>query len=361
VQLSKDQNSGVQTDWCYDPGNRLVNTIPTSGTAYAYAYDGSPATSDGNIISGNKAGSLTFNAANEVTTSGWGYDHDGNLTADPSNGTLAYNDASQLISASAATGGGDTSAAESFTYAGAGNNQPLSDGSATGITYGLADQYGQPWVDSYTTGGAASYVIRDQQGDPLGMVRGGKSYMYLTDNLGSVLTLVGSDGANDGAYAWTPYGTLSAKSAGSGGSLVTQNLIGYTGALTDTYTAGSTGYVHDGARWYNPATGIFTSQDTNSYLANPANGNRYAYAADNPANNTDPTGMFSWSGFFTGLGQTVENGMIKGLIAGCIGGAIAGEGVGCIGGAPIASVGGGLIAGANYIYDSFAPLGGSSG
>ena len=25
------------------------------------------------------------------------------------------------------------------------------------------------------------------------------------------------------------------------------------------------------------------------YLDNPANGNRYAYAADNPTNNTDPT------------------------------------------------------------------------
>jgi hypothetical protein len=94
----------------------------------------------------------------------WGYDHDGNLTADPANDTLAYNDAGQLISASAATGGGGTSAAESFTYAGAGQNQPLSDGSATSITYGLPDQYGQPAVDSYTAGGGTSCIIRDQQG-----------------------------------------------------------------------------------------------------------------------------------------------------------------------------------------------------
>jgi RHS repeat-associated protein len=51
-----------------------------------------------------------------------------------------------------------------------------------------------------------------------------------------------------------------------------------------------TGYVHDGARWYDPASGGFSAQDANSYLGSPSNGNRYAYAADNPVNYTDPTG-----------------------------------------------------------------------
>jgi RHS repeat-associated protein len=295
--------------YCYDKGNRLVQILPASGTAYTFTYDGSTsqtnASADGNLTSGAAAGTLAYtNKTNEITTSGWTYDHDGNLTADPSNGTLAYNDAGQLISATAASGGGAGSAAETFTYAGGGQNQPLSDGSATSITYGLADPSGEPAVDSYTTGGGTSYVIRDPQGNPLGIIRGGKSYMYLTDNLGSVITLIGTDGNVDGAYAWTPYGTLTAKSAGNGGSLVTQNLIGYTGELTDTYTSGSTGYIHDGTRWYNPRTGSFASQDANSYLADPANGNRFAYAGDNPANYTDPTGYlainFSVSACFIG-------------------------------------------------------------
>jgi RHS repeat-associated protein len=285
VQYNTNQKTSVVTPYTYDNGNRLKTATPTSGTAYSYGYD-----NDGNITTGSQAGSLAYNVANELTTSGWGFDHDGNLTADPSNGVQAYSDASQLSTVSAAGGGGGGSAAETFTYAGANQDEPLSDGSATGITYGLADQYGQPWVDSYTTGGGTSYVIRDQQGDPLGMVRGGQSYIYLTNDQGSVISVAGTCGCVDAAYAYTPYGALAAKSAGDGGSLVTQNLIGYTGALTDTFTKGSTGYVHDGARWYNPQTGEFAGQDAGSYLASPANGNRFSYAGDDPVNHIDPTG-----------------------------------------------------------------------
>jgi hypothetical protein len=85
---------------------------------------------------------------------------------DTSNGTLAYTDASQLTVASAAAGGRAGSATETLIYAGVGENEPLADGSATGITHGLADQYGQPWVDSYTTGGGVTYIIRTSRATP---------------------------------------------------------------------------------------------------------------------------------------------------------------------------------------------------
>jgi RHS repeat-associated protein len=52
-----------------------------------------------------------------------------------------------------------------------------------------------------------------------------------------------------------------------------------------------TGWIKYGQRWYNPTTGRFTQQDSIERLADPEQGNRYAYAADNPVNYTDPTGQ----------------------------------------------------------------------
>jgi len=318
VQDSINNQSSTVTQYEYDKGNRL-----TTSSSSAYGYD-----NDGDVTIGTD-GELAYNTSNEITTSGFGYDHDGNLTADPANGTLAYNDAGQLISASAAAGGGGgAGASETFTYAGASQDEPLSDGSAANITYGLASQYGQPWVDSYTTGGATDYIIRDQQGDPLGMVRSGKSYIFLTDNVGSVTAIAGTCGCADATYGYSAYGSPTFEA----GSLASDNLIGYTGALTDTSTdtstVGSTGYVHDGDRWYNPETGAFASQDANSYLASPANGNRYAYAADNPINYTDPTGQ----GIYTCLeaaGLGVGGGLF-GAVAAAFGIATAETGVGLL-------------------------------
>jgi RHS repeat-associated protein len=276
VQYTVNNLKSVTSVYCYDDGNRLTKVTNDNGTTYSYGYDG-----DGDVTSGTAAGALSYNTSNQITSSGYAYDGAGNLISDPSTGTssLTYNDAEQLVGDSASDGSGS----ESITYAGASQDQPLSDGSATAITYGLAGQDGQPWVDSYAVGGGTDYIIRDQQGDPLGMARSGSSYMFVTDNAGSVTALVDDCGCTDATYAYTPYGTVATES----GSLDSDNLIGYTGSLTDTTT---TGYVQDGDRDYNPSTGAFTTQDTSSYLASPANGNRYAYAGDSPANYIDPTG-----------------------------------------------------------------------
>ena len=54
----------------------------------------------------------------------------------------------------------------------------------------------------------------------------------------------------------------------------------------------TTGFIKFGQRWYHPGTGRFTQQDSIEHLTDPAQGNRYAYAADNPVNYIDPTGEF---------------------------------------------------------------------
>lgn len=56
-------------------------------------------------------------------------------------------------------------------------------------------------------------------------------------------------------------------------------------------------------RYYNPKTGTFTQQDTFDQPLNPANSNRYAYAGNDPINNTGPIGQCE------ALGDCQKNGV----------------------------------------------------
>jgi RHS repeat-associated protein len=123
-----------------------------------------------------------------------------------------------------------------------------------------------------------------------GVKLNGVGYAFTTDGIGSVTNVIGSAGTVTAAYTYDPYGHLSSFT----GTGLTDNLIGYAGALFDS----DSNYLHMGDRWYNPVTDAFTSQDQNSFLANPTDGNRYAYAGDDPANSIDPTGNSILDDFF---------------------------------------------------------------
>ncbi len=47
------------------------------------------------------------------------------------------------------------------------------------------------------------------------------------------------------------------------------------------------------ARWYDPATGTWTQQDTYNAPLSPGNANRYLYAAGDPTNHTDAARLSS--------------------------------------------------------------------
>jgi RHS repeat-associated protein len=77
-------------------------------------------------------------------------------------------------------------------------------------------------------------------------------------------------------YGYDPYGKTVYTSAS------VSNPFGYVGGYSDP-----TGLIKFGARYYDPSTARWTQLD-------PASGSGYGYAAENPENNTDLTGMF-WS------------------------------------------------------------------
>ncbi|MFJ1586675.1 RHS repeat-associated core domain-containing protein [Streptomyces sp. NPDC088197] len=137
-------------------------------------------------------------------------------------------------------------------------------------------------------------------------------------------------------YQYDPYGAYQTTTAT--GSAAAQNPYRYVGGTYDR----TTGWIKYGQRWYNPITGRFTTQDALSFLADPAQGNRYAYAGDDPINNTDPTGKNVLGDLVDGLdkiktvydiGTNIRSGNYVGAVA-----SLAGEAAGAMTGATCASI-----------------------
>jgi RHS repeat-associated protein len=122
----------------------------------------------------------------------------------------------------------------------------------------------------------------------LGLRSAGNDFTTILDGLGSVAAVVATDGSIAARYTYDPFGGLvSVTEAG----LNQPNVIRYASGIFDETTT----LVKFGKRFYDPAVGRFTQPDSLNVIGQPDRGNRYAYAADNPANNTDPNGQLSFS------------------------------------------------------------------
>jgi len=106
---------------------------------------------------------------------------------------------------------------------------------------------------------------------------------YLTDALGSTVELTGASGATEEQYIYSPYGSQSAS------GMTTTNSYAYTGREFD-----GLGVDYYRARYYNPTTGRFLSEDPMGFAGSGAN--LYAYAKNNPISNKDPLGLCSCKG-----------------------------------------------------------------
>ena len=273
LQYATDNMTGTVTVYTYDQGDRLIKATNVAGHSYGYDADGNrtSVTTDGTTTQ-----SLAYNSANEVSSSGYGYDPAGNLTAAPG-ASYSYNAAEQMTSS---TVNGTTTP---HVYAG-GTEQELTSAGSSQFVWGRDNQYGQPWLQSFNAASQSQvYVEHDGYGTPLGLHSAGNDFYLVPDNLGSVIAVVNTAGSVAARYSYDPYGTtVSADESG----LRQPNIIRYTGGALDQ----ATGLTKLGQRYDNPALGAFTQQDASQILANPSNGNLYAYAGDNPTNNIDPTG-----------------------------------------------------------------------
>ncbi|MEW2426430.1 RHS repeat-associated core domain-containing protein [Micromonospora sp. NPDC047644] len=320
--------AGAVSLYTYDKGNRLTKATNIDGKTYDYAYD-----SNGNRTSEKVDGvttqTLTYNAGNQITSSGYSHDGAGNQLGGSALRDFEYNTAGQLMRGFTAGG-----AELGWAYSGADQIELGWKGTPRfeyEYFFGRNDQNGQSVVQSYTVPGTYGrhYVERDQLGTPLGF-RGKTGstfdhYFYVFDGLGSVVALIKYDGSLSGSYTYDPYGKV-VKTVGSNNEII-DNAIGFaSGTRHDDLTK-------FGRRWYDPNTGRFTQQDSLSFLADPANGNRYAYAAGNPVNYVDPTGLA------IDYGEACAGGAAGGALTGAVSGAPGGPATAALGGV-LGAVGG---------------------
>ncbi|MGA5732038.1 RHS repeat-associated core domain-containing protein [Streptomyces seoulensis] len=149
-----------------------------------------------------------------------------------------------------------------YTYAGTADSTRIDQGPA-GISTTTAD-------------GKSTGFVRDPAGTLIGMTSGGNPYYYVTDNQGAPSVLVDNSGVKQGRWDYSPTGT-----ARSGNTATVDQPFGYTGAYLD-----SSGLYKMGARYNDPTLGRFTQPDPSGQEFNP-----YLYAASDPVNNIDPTGL----------------------------------------------------------------------
>ncbi len=254
------QTTGSQwgQSFSYDGFGNLTSEQATKGTAYSANFN--------------------YNATtNRITTAGYQYDANGNLTAMPNAG-MSYDIENRLAQATQTVNG-----TELYGY-GLGNRRvwkQLADGSQEVYFYGPGGEK----LGTYTLSSGAYPYFQEEKTDvyfrqqliwegPLGSGTGTGGALVL-DRQG---TAVVKDGKT---YAYFPYG---------------EPRVG-TGDHYATYQRdATTGFDYALNRYYSNVAGRFLTPDPSStaYLDNPQSWNQYAYASNDPINLTDPSGLDIW-------------------------------------------------------------------
>ena len=138
----------------------------------------------------------------------------------------------------------------------------------------------------------------------------GDTQYYLNDGQGNVGRISSEWGRVKETYSYDPYGNLTY------GIPDTVNYYGYNGESSNL----ATGLQYLRARYYNPQTGSFITEDTyTGQISNPLTLNRYDYVSNNPVNYIDPSGHSgigkflsdAWNGvtgFIEDVGNTIGEG-----------------------------------------------------
>jgi len=286
-----DEANGISRNYTIDDLYRLTReevADPANAQTYAndFTYDAVGNRQKKTYTPYNQPGfanDYTYNDADQLLSENgitYGYDLNGNLetkTDGSGTTTYTYDYDNRLVKVTSPTG------TTSYVYDADGNR--VSSTTAAGTVNYLVDTNRglSQVVAEYKTDGTviASYTYAD---DLISMTRGGQTYWYHFDGLGSTRLLTDASGAVTDSYDYDAFGNLIARTG------ATENPFLFTGQRYDA----NTGFYHLRARYYQPETGRFTVVDPYAGdIYSPATLHKYLYCSNDPINRIDPTGMFS--------------------------------------------------------------------
>ncbi len=264
--------NSVTEQYTYDPLYQLTQVTQGTTTTESYNYD-----SVGNRLSSLGVSTYSYNSSNELTANSaasFTYDNNGNsLTKTDSTGTRNYTwDFENRLSSVALPGSGGT---VTFKYDPFGRR--IQKSSTSGTTNYLYDA--ATLIEEVDNNGneLARYAQGPGVDQPLAETRSGTTSYYQQDAIASVTSLSSNAGTLANTYTYDAFGNLTASTGSLG------NPFQYTGRDYDP----ETGLRYYRARYYDPPTGRFLSEDPIGLVGGI---NFYAYALNNPIILRDPTG-----------------------------------------------------------------------
>ena len=268
---TKETTAAAVTAYSYDARNRLTGATTTlngGGPVATYGYGYDPAGNRTSKTTNGSTSTYSYNNADELTTAGVTHDANGNMTAGGAHGYTAqvFN---ALDQATSVTPKG--ASARSQAYGGQTQSTWLADGTTR---FANAGSIG---ITATAQGSTVTTFVRDPAGRLISMKRGANRYHYLYDARGSVDALTDNTGNGVQYYRYDPWGRLD--------TAATIGTINQPFRWNAAYALNDYDY-KIGARRYDASIARWTQTDPSGQEAN-----NYAYANNDPINQSDPSGL----------------------------------------------------------------------